>query len=166
MPHTSVDWWNVLADVIKLAAGAAFSLLAFVCGRLYERRKPIHFKVFEWKLTYADQQNERHERVEIPGVDKVSYVRFDCDTLFFNCKSNAISLRGINVEFRTGRGYRSKFLCRQTEFFFKRNGEYVRVDEKPAHFIDLSPRESVGYGSGVLSPKSIWPSCFCFNQCG
>ena len=143
MPHAGVDWWGVVADVIKLAAGAVFGLIGFVCGRLYERSKPIRFKVFEWKVLFADQQNEKYERVEIPGVDKVWYVRFDFDTLFFNCKSTAISLREINVEFRAGKGHRSKFLCRQNEFFFRCGGEYVSVDEKPAHFIDLAPHESV-----------------------
>jgi len=164
-PPDGVDWWGLLSGLILLATGTIISALSFVLGRLYERMKPVHFQVFDWKLSFIDRNKPRGSEcrdIAIVGRGNVSDIRIDFTVIFFNKKASPISLRKIHIEFRNDRG----MVCKPEKYYFSVGDQSTCVDEEPAHYIDLPSHESrrvVFWGGlpkeeldNVLASKSVW----------
>lgn len=85
-----------LWDIVKLAG---LGLGGFFLGRLYERWKPITFRVSKWQVKYLQEPNSYGEILYSPSFSKAKEARCEFVFLLFNTKSAAVGLHEVALEF-------------------------------------------------------------------
>ena len=88
---------SFLWDVAKLFIGVGLGAAGFVAGRLYERWKPIHFRVSRWDVSYKKTGPGFRTTVRAAEAND-AIVGFHL--IWFNTKTEAIGLHGVGLQFR------------------------------------------------------------------
>ena len=95
-----------LLIALSWLGGLASATAFFVAGRLYERWKPIAFRVSEWKMEYLQDVNDHGEALYGPVPSNSREAKFLCHVFWFNTKSEPVGLHDVALEFRNAAGER------------------------------------------------------------